>query len=112
MYNFQPQNAFYSAYPNRCEIVRVNGENGARAYNIAPNSNALLLDETAPIVWLVQTDGAGYKSITPYKIEPYEAPAMPDYGSLEARIKALEERLTNESNPSKSTAKKSGNIAE
>ena len=53
------------------QIVRVNGENGARAFQMAPNSSALLLDESNPIVWLSQSDGAGYKTVTPYRIEPY-----------------------------------------
>ena len=77
----------------RQEIVRINGENGARAYQMAPNSNALLMDESAPLVWLVQTDGAGYKTVTPYTITPYQAQSEPDYNSLDARIKRLEEML-------------------
>ena len=76
---------------SRSEIVRVNGENGARALPLGPNSNALLLDESAPIVWLVQTDGAGYKTVQPYKIEPYKPEAPADTRSLENRIKRLEE---------------------
>ena len=28
------------------QVTRVNGENGARAYQIGPNSSALLLDES------------------------------------------------------------------
>ena len=54
----------------RMEIVRVNGENGARAYQMPPNSNVLLLDESAPLVWLVQTDGAGYKTVAPPHTRP------------------------------------------
>lgn len=73
------------------EIVRVNGENGARAYALAPNSSILLLDETAPIVWLAQTDGAGYKTVTPYTITPYQAEPTHDYNSLAERVKRLED---------------------
>ena len=80
----------------RCEITRVNGRNGAEAYQLPPNSSNLLLDETAPIVWLVQTDGAGYKSLTPYTISPYQAASPVDVQSLEERVKKLEE-LINES---------------
>lgn len=80
----------------RCEITRVNGQNGAEAYQLPPNSSNLLLDETAPIVWLVQTDGAGYKSLTPYTISPYQAAPPVDVQSLEERVKKLEE-LINES---------------
>ena len=41
----------------RYEVIQVNGENGARAFAMAPNSSALLMDATAPIVWLCTTDG-------------------------------------------------------
>ena len=59
MYYNQNYNAYPQSYPNgiygssfnppmqpqvRSEIVKVNGENGARAYQLAPNSSALLLD--------------------------------------------------------------------
>lgn len=74
----------------RMEIIRVNGEGGARAYQMPPSSNALLLDEASPLVWLVQTDGAGYKTVTPYTITPYQAAPAPDLGSLEQRITRLE----------------------
>lgn len=74
----------------RMEIIRVNGEGGARAYQMPPSSNALLLDEANPLVWLVQTDGAGYKTVTPYTITPYQAAPAPDLGSLEQRISRLE----------------------
>lgn len=74
----------------RMEIIRVNGENGARAYQMAPNSSVMLLDESAPLVWLAQTDGAGYKTVTPYTITPYQAAPAPDYSSLVGRIERLE----------------------
>ena len=77
----------------RQEIVRVNGENGAKTYQLAPNSSALLLDESAPLVWLVQTDGAGYKTAVPYTITPYQAQSAPDLNSLEERIQRLEDLI-------------------
>lgn len=104
MYGYYPQNNPYQTrlntmqndYAPRQEIVRVYGENGARAYNLPPNSSVLLLDENAPIVWLAQTDGAGYKTLTPYTITPYQTEPTPDYNTLEARIKKLED-IINES---------------
>lgn len=93
---FIPQQSSFQSwgqYPQRQEIVRVNGENGARAYQMAPNSSAMLLDESAPLVWLVQTDGAGYKTTTPYTISPYQAQPTPDYNSLDERIRRLEDML-------------------
>ena len=73
------------------QVVRVNGENGARAFGIGANSSALLLDESGLMVWLVTSDGAGYKTVTPYDIIPHQAEPAPDYGTLESRIKKLEE---------------------
>ena len=77
------------------EVVKVNGENGARAFPLGANSSALLLDESGVIVWLVTTDGAGYKTVAPFDITPHEAAPMPDYADLETRITRLEEALKN-----------------
>jgi hypothetical protein len=75
----------------RFEILRVNGQGGIDALRMAPNSEVLALDTSAPLVWLVQTDGAGYKQPTPYSIAPYQAQTKED--PLEMRIRALEERM-------------------
>ena len=93
---FVPQTPSYSSWNQnlpRQEIIRVNGENGAKAYQMAPNSSALLMDETAPLVWLIQTDGAGYKTAVPYTIAPYQSQPVPDLNAMEERIKRLEEML-------------------
>lgn len=93
---FMPQQPSFQSWGQnlqRQEIIRVNGENGARAYQLAPNSSAMLLDESAPLVWLVQTDGAGYKTTTPYTITPYQAQSAPDYNSLAERIQRLEDMI-------------------
>ncbi len=75
----------------RYDIIHVNGENGARSFRMAPNSQCLLLDDTAPIVWLCQSDGAGYHTVTPYQIAPYQSQPEPDYNALNQRITRLEE---------------------
>ena len=59
-----------------CQITRVNGRNGADAFRMAPNSSILLLDENDPVVWLKVSDGAGYCTVTPYSIAPYQDPAQ------------------------------------
>ena len=81
--------------PPRQEVIKVCGENGARAFQLGPNSSALLLDESGALVWLVTTDGAGYKSVAPFDISPHQATPEPDYGSLEERVKKLEEAISN-----------------
>ena len=72
------------------QVVKVNGENGAKAYQMGANSSALLLDESGLLVWLVTSDGAGYRTVTAYDITPHKATPTPDYGSLESRIEKLE----------------------
>ena len=95
MMNFQ--NPYFNPYQvpvaQPTQVVRVNGENGAKAYNLGANSSALLLDESGLMVWLVTTDGAGYKTVSAYDISPHEAKPAPDYTSLESRIKRLEDMI-------------------
>jgi len=77
----------------RYDIIKVRGQNGAEAFQMAPNSKALLLDENDPLVWFVQTDGAGYKTATPYTISPYQPAPPVDLNSIEMRLTALEEKI-------------------
>ena len=72
------------------QVVKVNGENGARAFSIGANSSALLLDESGLMVWLVTSDGAGYKTVSAYDIKPHQELPKPDYTTLESRIERLE----------------------
>lgn len=81
-YGFMPQQ----------RVVRVSGRPGAEAYQMAPNSEVLLLDETAPVVWLKTTDGAGYPRLTPYDITIHEEQQI-DYKSIDERLTRLEELL-------------------
>lgn len=103
MYNpYNPQPFGYSQYPQRYEIIKVNGKGGAEAFQMAPNSQVLLLDETAPIVWLKTTDGAGYPSLIPYDIAPAQTQEQREAGrfdALEKRIANLEAMLGEQSNP-------------
>lgn len=79
------------------EIIKVNGRAGAEAMQMAPNSDVLLLDTSAPIVWLKSTDGAGYATCTPYTITPYQPEPQVSTSDLLARIERLE-GLINEPN--------------
>lgn len=65
---------------------------------MAPNSSVLLLDESAPIIWLKTTDGAGFPTLSPYSITPYKAEEPVDVHSLEERITKLEEAVNAKSN--------------
>lgn len=91
--------------PQQQEVVKVNGKNGVDAFQLGPNSSALLLDTTASIVWLVQTDGAGYKTSTPYDITPHVPEEEVQFKSLEERISKLEETINAKSNIKPTTRK-------
>lgn len=95
MYNQYPNSNFYSNQEQK--IIRVNGEAGARAYRMPPNSSALLLDETQPVIWLSQTDGAGYPTLTGYDISLKESEKVLNLKDLEERIIKIERMLENES---------------
>lgn len=71
------------------EIIKVNGRDSAAAYQLPPNSSALLLDSNNPIVYLKQTDGAGYGNVTAYRIEPIQAEQTAT-SDLENRLSRLE----------------------
>ena len=87
-YGFMQQQ--YQIPQQQTQVVRVSGENGAKAYQMGANSSALLLDESGSMVWLKTTDGAGFPTISAYDITPHKATPAPDYVSLESRIERLE----------------------
>ena len=93
MPSYGSQTPMYQSYLPQMQVTKVSGENGARAFQMGANSSALLLDETGTLVWLVTSDGAGYKTVCPYDISPHQPQAQPDFSSLEARISRLEETI-------------------
>ena len=45
------------------ELIRVNGLQGAQTYQMAPNSTVALFDGNSDIMYIKQTDGAGFGNI-------------------------------------------------
>ena len=78
-------------------ILKVSGINGVNALNLAPNTSVLALDETAPIVWLVSADGAGYKTPTPYDITPHKDQQAEIKSNFEERLTRLEQIVNEQS---------------
>lgn len=91
--------------PPHYEIIRVNGEASARNFRMAPNSDALLLDETAAIIWYAQTDGTGYLTVTPFDIKPHQVQPPVDLNSLVERVTKLEDALNNVQQSNSTTTK-------
>lgn len=86
-------------------ILKVSGINGVNALNLAPNTSVLALDETAPIVWFVSADGAGYKTPTPYDITPHKDQQAAMQSNFEERLTRLEQ-IVNDKSDIKSNAKR------
>ena len=53
---------------DRCEVIKVKGEGGAKSVKIPPNSSCLAMDVDDPIVYLIVTDSTGYPSVEAYSI--------------------------------------------
>ena len=90
MYNYNPYG--YNRFPTY-EVIKVNGKPGVDAFQMGPNSSILLLDETANLVWLAQTDGAGYKTATPFTITPFVEKPPVDMNALTEKIDGIEAEL-------------------
>lgn len=56
---------------------------------MSPNSSMLVLDETAPIIWYAQTDGAGYLTVTPFDITPHQVQPQVNLNDLVNRVSKL-----------------------
>lgn len=66
MFSQQPQmNPQQSSQPPQqgWTIPCVKGKEGIEKFFMPPRSEALIMDEDEPIVWLVKTDDAGVKSV-------------------------------------------------
>ena len=108
--NMQQQPSMRPQIAPHYEIIKVNGEAGARAFQMAPNSDLLLADATNPnVIWLVQTDGAGYLSATQLNVTFPQVKTSADFSTLEERIKSLEEKYEQLNSGFSKSAKKQRN---
>ena len=94
MNNF-PQFPQYNQFnmPKKTSIDRVYGRQGVDSFPMAPNCEAILLDTTAPIAWLVKTDSAGYKVSEPYDLTPHQEAPQIDMNNINERLTRLEARF-------------------
>ena len=73
MYGFYQQ-------PYGEQLIRVTGLDGAKAYQMRPNSAVALFDGAEDIFYLKSTDGAGFPTIRVFRFEEVTAtPAAPEY---------------------------------
>ena len=68
------------------QILQANGKASIDAIRMQPNSSVLIMDTTAPIVWLCVSDGLGNVSSTAYDITPHKEPEQVNVEDRLARI--------------------------
>lgn len=90
-----PAGMYYQPpYQQPFQITKVNGENGAKAFQMPPNSSIILLDESNPKVYIKETDGASYPKLSVYKLVPdTDAEIKDENDKSKDQIKKLEERI-------------------
>lgn len=108
----QPQQA--NTLPPQ-QVVQVNGKASVDTIQLAPNSSILVMDTSAPIVWLCTSDGVGKVTAKAYDIIEHKDTPPIDTANLEQRITAVEnfinklmEGANNESNVSNVKSKQNG----
>ena len=76
---------------------KVNGREGALNFNLPPNSDCIALDLTdKSIIWVIQTDAGGYRTVTPFDTNPHKEQKQDDVlKSMNDRITKLEEAVSN-----------------
>ena len=111
----------YNQFPQRPnmlpqqQIIQVNGKASVDTIQLAPNSSILVMDTSAPIVWMCISDGVGKVTSTPYDITVHQEKPPVDMNSIEERLLSVEaavaeltEGLKDESN-ARNAKSKSGN---
>lgn len=70
-------------------LIKVTGLDGAKAYQMAPNSAVALFDSGEDLMYIKSTDGAGFPTIRVFKFEPVEntTQLQSDYVSRDELIK-------------------------
>lgn len=59
-------NPYAYAQPPQRQIESVTGRQSAEAYQLAPNSSAILLDSTRDRFYVVRSDASGYRTVEAY----------------------------------------------
>lgn len=91
------------------ELIRVTGVDGAKAYQMPPNSITALFDSSEDIFYVKSTDGAGFPTIKAYQFTEIQEQAkqnvqMTDYISRE-EFEQFKQEVMNNGKQSVSTAK-------
>lgn len=72
-YGYQPS---FSIPTQSTQLIKVSGMDGAKAYQMAPNSSVALFHESEDLLYVKSTDGAGFPTIRVFRFEPYDEPVI------------------------------------
>ena len=64
-----------NAVDSTSNLIRVTGIDGAKAYQMPPNSTVALFDSNEDVMYIKSTDGAGFPTIRTFGFAPIEQPA-------------------------------------
>ena len=104
-YYYQSPSAVNSSFPMQTQMVsqpiqgliKVTGVEGAKAYQMPPNSVVPLFDANNDIMYIKSTDGAGFPTIREFTFSPVEMQSQADvdyvprseFNELVAKVKEL-----------------------
>lgn len=97
---YPPQNTFGQSYgrqePPRYDLCFVDGRDGAMRFEMGPRSKVLLPDKNESVVWYVETDGFGHKTVCDaYDMILRAEPKPVDSNELIAMIQSLSDKIHN-----------------
>lgn len=75
------------------QVIQVNGKSSVDTINLPPNSSVLLMDTSAPMVWLCVSDGVGKVSSQAFDITPHQEKPPIDVSGIETRLQTVENTL-------------------
>ena len=90
---------YYPYAPQRQDLVRVNGIDGAKAYQMQANSVVALFDANEDVMYIKATDGAGFPSIRVFTFTEQIQTATPAaderYDRLLQTMEEIKEMISN-----------------
>lgn len=87
------------------QLIKVTGIDGAKAYQMPPNSTVALFDADNDIFYVKSTDGAGFPTIRAFSFTPIEEKPQPDVRQFVTRdefnqtLMNIQEMISNAQQP-------------
>ena len=86
-------NPYYQNILPQQQILQANGKESIRALRMAPNSSALIADQTLPIVWKCVSDSLGNVSAEAFDITPHKDEEIIEKENLTKQLTEIVNKL-------------------